>query len=359
MGCGTMGCGACRGGSLAIVHTVTPPPDDPVVLMYGGGEEAEARRGSTASSALAFEGPVPSGPRKLRKSLTYIVEEKGTELPMVYLDIVLIGFQAAAAAQGATTAADEDVDGHTLSDEQTSDVECSPSISPTDSFTPTESAGSGVDDQTPVTVFQRVPRPSRNIPRLGAGGSRSNSIFSLSSNASMSSCASCLSNPRQLRCYCQVDSVIARLRFWPLERLDDPLPSFPSSSAASIGYVVLLPVDSPALNSECGKLRQRLDELRFFIARDMARKGMHCAAKPRLARATLYCNAPPKSGASPANDLCFDEELPPNAVEDDTEVLGIKDVTADMGAAYVADRHSLFEVLVQKTAGWLLSGIEL
>jgi len=342
-----------------MLNTVAPPPDNPAVLQYGGGEEAEARRGTTASSAHAFEGAVPSGPRKLRKSLTYIVEEKEHELPMVYLDIVLIGVQAVAAAQGATTAADEDVDGHSALDGQTPDAECSPSISPTESFTPTESAGSGVNDQTPVTVFQRVPRPPRSNSRQGAGGNRSNSIFSLSSNASMGSCASWVSNPRQLRCYCQVDSVIARLRFWPLERLDDPLPSFPSSSAASIGYVVLLPVDSPALNIECGKLRQRLDELRFFIARDMARKGMHCAAKPRLARATLYCNAPPSSGASPAADLCFDEELPPNAVEDDTEVLGIKDVTADMGAAYVADNHSLFEVLVQKTAGWLLSGIEL
>merc|ERR1711862_5373 len=111
-------------------------------------------------------------------------------------------------------------------------------------------------------------RLSANSRRSSLASSRRSSHASRTSRNSAGS-----THKRELCFYCTIGHVDARVRFWPVERLDSTMPNFPSSQMASTGYVVLVPIDSSNLEIECDTLRQRLDEVRFFAHRANAKMG--------------------------------------------------------------------------------------
>jgi len=176
------------------------------------------------------------------------------------------------------------------------------------------------------------------------------------SSMSSASCRSIRSNgvaPSRHCGYCTVGSSCACVQFHAVERLEQCLPSFPFSQAASTGYVLLLPMDDPSLASECTSLRQRLDEVRFNAkVGSSKRNGTPTGHSTlRLAHVKMYNTDGPglnsignySEAKLPQDNCCENEEL--------AELTGS---TFHIGAVVLGDVGSLFETLVVKIAEWLL-----
>lgn len=179
------------------------------------------------------------------------------------------------------------------------------------------------------------------------------SVMSTLSNLSRTSITS-FQSP-DLCCYCNMDGYHIRMNFHPMERLNDRLPTFPGSQAASTGYVVLLPMDCPDLDDVCSSLRQRLDEVRFQARRAaQARHGDDTTASaaddPRLGRVALF-----NTTIGHLNTLDGPGDSLPKPVAESREYPFIESSTHDMGTCDLCDSGTLFETLVLKTAKWLLS----
>jgi len=339
-----MGCG-CLGGTFS-QRWSTCKDDGPAEVLH------------TFPEVLI---PLPTSqkcPAFYRPSLGFIEEEDGGEHAVLFLDIVLMGAHAVAAAEGACTGAEA----WTVSRPPS---RVASESSGTSTSTPSRTtAGDWLIGLVPAAEREVTNSPQGSGPLALPSGlsSRRSSNSSRRSSGQSDGSGRRLSSRRSSRdplagsvslyyCYCQVGKFKATVHFWPVESLSHQLPSFPHSQLASTGYIALLPMESPNLEAECSSLRQRLDEVRFGTLRKAATtfsSGSTAGdlAHPRLARVALY-NTEDRG----VNTMHSTVETEPPDPDMDTITTG----TTDIGTADLCDADSLFQTMAVKTAEWLVS----
>jgi len=194
---------------------------------------------------------------------------------------------------------------------------------------------------TPSAATLAEPKRSRSF--CGKKTSRS-SVLSNYSSTSRQSHQLGLANgadedAQWYSCRCQVGQFKVTAHLWPIDSLSKELPRFPQSHSASSCYLLLVPVDSPALKTECLTLRQRLDEVRYLFRT--------LPNGPRLARANVYNTE--RTGSNVAGK----EEC--SVMEEDIDRMGfIAERTDNIGRADFTDSASLYSTLVVRTTEWLI-----
>eukprot|EP00929_Paragymnodinium_shiwhaense_P048405 TRINITY_DN24476_c0_g1_i1.p1 TRINITY_DN24476_c0_g1~~TRINITY_DN24476_c0_g1_i1.p1 ORF type:complete len:315 (+),score=39.15 TRINITY_DN24476_c0_g1_i1:68-946(+) len=167
---------------------------------------------------------------------------------------------------------------------------------------------------------------------------------------------------QSLSCYCKVDDIAARVKFWVLERWSQALPIFPASQSESVAYIVLLPIGHPKLEDCCSDIDSRLQEMHLSLARAASQgegaplqEGDTAVYARSMAYIPLMTEAVEQSAAAAAAVDCSSSSsgLHEALLQAIVERSG-KDLSDNRRVA-LTDAALLYELLVEGVAKLLLS----
>lgn len=260
---------------------------------------------------------------------------------MVFLDVVLLGPNA---AQAATTACTFGKFGSKGAPEGSTSTDASP-----------KSLNASTATSVPVV---------ENSLHCASGSASPASDGSSPAFGMRPTMSSRISDVARLHvCHCDVGNASVRIRFWPVERSINPLPTFSESHSSFTAYVVLLPVDSPDREIEFSLLESRVQEVRMAKAlrlKSSAYQTPDVAAKnvTQLQGIDLSVGMVPMEVRAQEMNFESDRELSQEWAKTwvgdlPKDLCDLQDLSKGNPTA-LNDGHSMYTTLVVHTAEWLL-----